>query len=156
VEISAGAVLVRLAGDKLEALVIRMRDNVYELPKGHVEPGESHAQAALRELREETGAGCPVDLPQELGSVQYPLRRRKVPSLKTVHYFLATPVPLNAPVWFNRRPRHTRERRWVTELEVCSLPLVSPDLFQIICRAFRAARQHAGLEPEDDGAASGA
>jgi 8-oxo-dGTP pyrophosphatase MutT (NUDIX family) len=39
------------------------------LPKGHVEPGETFAEAAIREVREETGVEAVIDCP--LGDVRY-------------------------------------------------------------------------------------
>lgn len=53
----AGAVALRRVGDGLEVLLIRPRSGAQEwlLPKGHIDPGESPEEAAVRELREETG-----------------------------------------------------------------------------------------------------
>ncbi len=44
--------IVRNAND--EVLFI-FRNNFWDLPKGHVDPGETHLQTALREVEEETG-----------------------------------------------------------------------------------------------------
>ncbi len=41
----------------------------WEIPRGFVEPGENPAQAALRELQEETGYDCPPDALIPLGEV---------------------------------------------------------------------------------------
>lgn len=49
---SAGGLVVR-EGHVL--LIATAGGRRWQLPKGHVEPGESAAQAALREVREETG-----------------------------------------------------------------------------------------------------
>lgn len=42
-------------------LVIRQRSGPWVFPKGHLDPGENHLEAALREVEEETGvsATCP-------------------------------------------------------------------------------------------------
>ena len=57
---SAGGVLVRQRGDAIEVLIGHQRDwntgqPAVRLPKGHVEPGETLEETALREVREETG-----------------------------------------------------------------------------------------------------
>lgn len=44
----------------------------YDIPKGHIEAGETHIQAALRELKEETGLTLPDNAPvHEIGQVPY-------------------------------------------------------------------------------------
>ena len=52
----AGAVVYR-TGDQLEFLLVRARrtPNQWILPKGHLEPGETPGETALREAREEAG-----------------------------------------------------------------------------------------------------
>lgn len=59
---------------------------VLGLPKGHIDPGETPLQAAIREVREETGVSA--ELVEELGEVRYWYRRdgRAVP--KSVVFFL--------------------------------------------------------------------
>jgi 8-oxo-dGTP pyrophosphatase MutT (NUDIX family) len=87
-ELSAGGVVVRDG----EVLVIvptrRAADGslVLALPKGHIDEGESRLQAALREVREETGVSAePV---AELGEVRYWYVRggRRIP--KSVFFYL--------------------------------------------------------------------
>jgi 8-oxo-dGTP pyrophosphatase MutT (NUDIX family) len=53
----AGAVALRRGPRGLEVLLLRPRSGAQEwlLPKGHIDPGETPEEAALRELREETG-----------------------------------------------------------------------------------------------------
>ena len=53
----AGAVVFRSAADRLQILLVRAKKtpNQWIFPKGHIEPGESAKDAALRETREEAG-----------------------------------------------------------------------------------------------------
>ncbi len=56
--LQAGGVVARPAGDTVEVAVIREGpQDLWSLPKGAVEPGESVLQAAIREVTEETGIG---------------------------------------------------------------------------------------------------
>ena len=63
---------------------------LWSLPKGHIEPGETAAQTAEREVREETGIHGTVL--RELGTIDYwfVVENRRVH--KTVHHFLMTAV----------------------------------------------------------------
>ena len=60
-----------------------------ELPKGKLEEGERPLDAAIRELREETGLATEIDLVRELPRVRYAFRTPEGKSVyKVVHYFL--------------------------------------------------------------------
>jgi mutator protein MutT len=59
---------------------------VLGLPKGHIDPGESAEQAALREVREETGVTG--ELLERLGTVRYHYRRDGHTVSKSVLFFL--------------------------------------------------------------------
>jgi 8-oxo-dGTP pyrophosphatase MutT (NUDIX family) len=55
-EISAGCVVYRKNGSDAEVALIQPRDReAWSLPKGLIEKGETAENAALREVREETG-----------------------------------------------------------------------------------------------------
>jgi|RhiMethySRZTD1v2_1073278.scaffolds.fasta_scaffold200707_4 8-oxo-dGTP pyrophosphatase MutT (NUDIX family) len=58
----------------------------WQLPKGHIEPGESEEQAAVREIREETGVDGSVLA--RLPHVEYWFVERGVRIHKRVEYFL--------------------------------------------------------------------
>lgn len=83
---SAGGVVV-VEGQVL--LIATAGGDRWQLPKGHVEPGESPRQAAEREIREETGVSCrAVEL---LGEIEYDFTARDGRTIrKRVTYFLCT------------------------------------------------------------------
>lgn len=67
---AAGGIVIRPVGDGVEVLVIhRPRYDDWSLPKGHVDPGESPPEAALREVLEETGLECVIAV--EAGAAGY-------------------------------------------------------------------------------------
>jgi 8-oxo-dGTP pyrophosphatase MutT (NUDIX family) len=133
-EVSAGVVLVQNSGGEVQALLIRVRKEGYEVPKGHVEPDEAKEAAALRELREETAIVSPVNMGPEIGVLDYTLEREGIPVKKRVHFFAAR-IPQGESVQFGERPKRTKELRWVKPSELAALPLVNEELRSIIARA---------------------
>jgi 8-oxo-dGTP diphosphatase len=81
---AAGGVLVR---DGQIALVHRPKYDDWSLPKGKLDDGETWEDAALREVREETGMTC--ELREELSSVEYTDPKGRP---KTVRYWRMAPV----------------------------------------------------------------
>ncbi len=56
------------------------------LPKGTVEPGETHQQTALREVKEETNSDA--EIVKYIGKTQYTFRGNEDIVSKTVHWYL--------------------------------------------------------------------
>lgn len=87
-EFSAGGVVVR--GDETIVIVPTRRAAngraVLALPKGHVDPGETPPEAAVREVREE--AGVEAELVEKLGDVRYWYQREGRRIAKVVSFYL--------------------------------------------------------------------
>lgn len=85
---AAGGVIVWEQTDRARrfAVVHRPRYDDWSLPKGKLEPGEGFAEAALREIEEETGMRC--ELIGELPEVRYRVGERS----KLVRYWLMRPL----------------------------------------------------------------
>ncbi|GAA4423611.1 MULTISPECIES: bis(5'-nucleosyl)-tetraphosphatase [Bremerella] len=82
-------------GDPIESFLLMKHPSRWDLPKGHVDEGETDMQCALRELEEETGITADditVD-PSFRYELQYVVSYKKkfggADALKTVVYFLA-------------------------------------------------------------------
>jgi 8-oxo-dGTP pyrophosphatase MutT (NUDIX family) len=85
-EFSAGGVVVRQMRGRPYVAVVRVRDQVLALPKGHPDGKESAAEAAQREVREETG--LETELVERLGDVKYWYVRDGDRVMKIVAFFL--------------------------------------------------------------------
>jgi 8-oxo-dGTP pyrophosphatase MutT (NUDIX family) len=91
--VSAGGVVVDDRPDGTRRVLLIVHRSMsghprWTLPKGGLEPGESPEQAALREVREETGHGATIE--GSLGSIAYSFvwRPDRIRYHKQVHYFL--------------------------------------------------------------------
>jgi 8-oxo-dGTP pyrophosphatase MutT (NUDIX family) len=91
-EISSGGVIYRRAGDAIEvALTQTSRGPMWCLPKGRVEQSETLEEAAVREVREETGLRGLIEC--ALRPIEYTYQARsedgnRTAVAKTVHFFL--------------------------------------------------------------------
>lgn len=98
-------------GELVLAIVLDRRNN-WGLPKGHLEDGESEAEAARREIAEEVGIACEIgDL---IERVEYIVPKPSGLRQKIVSYFLAptTYQPLTP-----QTDEGISEARWVTPNE---------------------------------------
>lgn len=83
--------MFRRAGEPIDVALGEQRDRLTgerntRLPKGKLAAGETPEQAAVREVREETGLNAHVTAP--LGSVAYAYREGDARVEKRVHFFL--------------------------------------------------------------------
>jgi 8-oxo-dGTP pyrophosphatase MutT (NUDIX family) len=85
-EFSAGGVVVRRMEGRPFVVVVRVRDAILALPKGHPDGDESAATAAAREVREETGVEA--ELVEKLGDIRYWYAREGKRVMKIVAFFL--------------------------------------------------------------------
>ena len=116
----AGNVAFRRTEHKPLFLVVSSSDgNHWVLPKGHIEPGESPEETALRELREE--AGVTGRIIERLAIEEFAMKKGKV----TVQYILVEALGLG-------QPQEARKIRW--ENEGAALQLLS---FEEAKRALR-------------------
>jgi len=89
-EVSAGGVVYRRSDEGVEVVLAARRtrrgDLAWGLPKGLVEPDETPEQAAVREVREETGLDADVEV--SLGEIRYFYVWEGIRVRKAVHFFL--------------------------------------------------------------------
>jgi 8-oxo-dGTP pyrophosphatase MutT (NUDIX family) len=135
-EVSAGPIIVRRnSTGEVEAFVIR-RGKGWEVPKGHVELGESAEYAAEREVAEEAGVRG-IAVGREVDRVRYSVRSRTnkaVLVFKTVIYFLSTPSE-GFIVDENAREEATKEVAWVTQRTLANFSFKSAPTMVTVSRA---------------------
>jgi 8-oxo-dGTP pyrophosphatase MutT (NUDIX family) len=90
-QVSAGGVVYRREGGRIEVALISVGEQArWQLPKGLVGRGETPEQAALREVREETGLAAEIIAPLEVIEYWYFSKggATRVRFHKFVHFFL--------------------------------------------------------------------
>jgi 8-oxo-dGTP pyrophosphatase MutT (NUDIX family) len=89
-EVSSGGVVYRRGDDGIEVVLASRRTRrgqlAWGLAKGGIETGESREQAAIREVREETGLTAEIEA--DLGDTKYMYVWDEIRIRKTVHFFL--------------------------------------------------------------------
>lgn len=131
-EISAGGALVQQLEGRREVLLIRVRSDGYELPKGGIEWDELPGDAAVRETREEAGIESVPRAEADLGHLDYFVGEGGDRHLKRVRYFRLSSA---GPVELGPLPERTRERRWLGVDDARSVALVNEALRALILSA---------------------
>ena len=126
-QIKACGILVT-RGRPIESFLLMRHHDRWDLPKGHLDEGESELECALRELREETGiAAADVEVdPHFRWAVEYEVdsERFRERCHKTVVFFLArllrevTIAPTEHPgyQWFAWQPPHHIQQQTINPL----------------------------------------
>lgn len=111
-EPTAGGIVFRPTTDNkdIEILLIQDSKNRWTIPKGHIEPGETAKQTAVREIGEESGLK-EVDVISWLGKIHFKYRRAEKLVLMTTQVYLVQSLDKNE--------RPTKEKwmngiRWFT------------------------------------------
>ena len=133
---SAGGVVVR-SEKELEVCLIRPSGRsrrVWGLPKGGIETGETTAEAAVREVLEETGISAVVE--RQLGSIAYSFYSRAEGDRihKTVHYFLMRATGGHTSM----HDQEVREARWVRARDALQM-MTYPNEREMVRRAVEMA-----------------
>ena len=123
---SCGFLIVR--GEPVREFLLMRHADRWDLPKGHVDPGETEMQCALRELNEETGLTAddiePVD--DFRFTLEYPVRNKRTGQMddKTLVVFLAhlhrdaeiNPTEHPGYQWFAWQPPHRIQKQTIDPL----------------------------------------
>lgn len=123
---SCGFLIIR--GDPIREFLLMRHADRWDLPKGHVDDGETEMECALRELEEETGIAADQieTIPEFRFTTNYPVRNKRDGRLidKTLVVFLAClkgDVEINATEhrgyqWFPWQPPHRIQPRTIDPL----------------------------------------
>ena len=96
--VSCGGVVIYRGKILLLFINYKNRYEGWVLPKGSVEPGETHEETALREVKEESGANGHIV--EYLGSCEYEFKAQEDTVHKVVHWYL-----MSAESYFSRPQR---------------------------------------------------
>ena len=112
-------VVVRL-GDRFLLVHEAKHGQLWYLPAGRVEPGESFAEAAMRETLEESGVRIELD-----GILKIEHTPSTPGGARMRVFFVARPLPTSVPKTFS--DEHSLEARSFTLDEMARLPLRHPE-----------------------------
>lgn len=112
-QVSAGGIVYRGSGAETEVVIVRIvPERRWQLPKGLIDDGETFEQAALREVREESGMTAeivgPIKTIEYWFTADWDDSRRRIH--KFVHFFLMRHIMGDG----SDHDHEVDEVRWVT------------------------------------------
>lgn len=120
-QVSAGGVVFRRRGTRVEVALISVGERSrWQLPKGLVGRNESPEDAALREVREETGCACEIVAPVETAEYWYMSSAARAGARvrfhKFVHFYLMRYVSGDV----SAHDAEVNEARWFEIADACA------------------------------------
>jgi 8-oxo-dGTP pyrophosphatase MutT (NUDIX family) len=136
-EQSAGAVIYYKTGDTIEYLLMQYRHLKWDVPRGHVESGETLEEAAKREINEEVGEMPLRFIPgfKEKASWFYKKKNEPKANFKEVIHFLAESTDKRVVL-----SDEDLEYRWLTLDAALALPMF-PHVVKVLTKANDFLRQ---------------
>jgi 8-oxo-dGTP pyrophosphatase MutT (NUDIX family) len=130
------AVCYRVRGDVIEFLLVQTRGGRWTFPKGHAEPGLSHAQAAALEAFEEAGVHGRME---EVSFTRYVRHKRTTKSAAEkelgVNAHLCEVLRLGAPQESGRNPSWFSAEKTKRRLREARTPEYALELARVVDRA---------------------
>jgi len=150
------AVCYRVRSNAIEFLLVQTRGGRWTFPKGHAEPGLSHAQAAALEAFEEAGVHGRME---EISFTRYVRRKRSTKSAADkeagVNAHLCEVLRLGAPQESGRNPSWFSAEKTKRRLREARTPEYALELARVVDRAvtrIQRMRNHGPVErPRLDG-----
>lgn len=112
-QVSAGGVVFRIESSVAEIAIVRIVPDLrWQLPKGLIDPGETIEEAALREVREESGVSAELIAPIETIEYWFLAERdgERLRYHKFVHFFLMRYIGGDV----TDHDHEVDEARWIT------------------------------------------
>ncbi|MEX0773752.1 MAG: NUDIX hydrolase [Balneolales bacterium] len=129
---AGGGVVFRLVNGKVEILLIHRR-NLWDLPKGKLNSGESIAHCAAREVSEESGAELPM-IVKKLTSTIHQYEEDGLEIEKITHWYA---MLTRSKSFTPQKEEDIDEIRWVFLDE--AIDLVGYDNLKIVLQKFKEA-----------------